>query len=304
MPFNFPNNPTVNQYSRQNGRVYQWNGYSWDLFADNFLNVSVLVVAGGGGGSNGTSTSGSSPGGAGGFIEDIISITTGKDYAVSIGAGAPAQQNGPIGNSSMFGSIIAIGGGQWIVGASCGMRGASGAGSPLGSNATILTISSAQGNNGGTGSSNVRSGGGGGAGGNGANAVASGGGNGGAAKLSSIPVVPTYFSGGGGGGTTSGTTRGLGGKDPIIGGGGDGGDGTNIATNGAANSGGGGGGGGQSATASIAAGGSGGSGVIILRFDASLNISFSGGLSYSIAFTGNDEVVTITSGTGTVTFTV
>ena len=304
MPFNFPNNPTINQYSRQNNRVYRWNGYSWDLFADNFLNVSVLVVGGGGGGTNGGSSTGSSPGGAGGFIEDTISVIAGKEYTVRIGAGAPAQQNGPIGNSSRFGSIIAIGGGQWNVGASCGMRGASGAGSPLVTNATILTISSEQGNNGGTGSSNVRSGGGGGAGGNGANATANGGGNGGSPKPSSIPVVLTYFAGGGGGGTTSGTTRGLGGKDSVIGGGGDGGDGTNIATNGAANSGGGGGGGGQSATASIAAGGSGGSGVIVLRFDASLNTTISAGLTSSITFAGNNKIITITAGTGTVTFTV
>ena len=31
MPLSFPSNPTLNQQSTQNGRVYQWNGYTWDL---------------------------------------------------------------------------------------------------------------------------------------------------------------------------------------------------------------------------------------------------------------------------------
>ena len=35
MPFSFPSNPTTGQYSRQNNRVYKWNGYSWDLFYNN-----------------------------------------------------------------------------------------------------------------------------------------------------------------------------------------------------------------------------------------------------------------------------
>ena len=31
MALSFPSNPTLNQQSTQNGRVYQWNGYTWDL---------------------------------------------------------------------------------------------------------------------------------------------------------------------------------------------------------------------------------------------------------------------------------
>ena len=31
MPFSFPSNPSVNDTSSQNGRLYQWNGYAWDL---------------------------------------------------------------------------------------------------------------------------------------------------------------------------------------------------------------------------------------------------------------------------------
>lgn len=31
MPFSFPSSPSIGQTSVQNGRTYQWNGYSWDL---------------------------------------------------------------------------------------------------------------------------------------------------------------------------------------------------------------------------------------------------------------------------------
>jgi hypothetical protein len=43
---------------------------------------------------------------------------------------------------------------------------------------------------------------------------------------------------------------------------------------------------------------------VILRFDAILNITLSAGLSYTTASFGADTIVTITAGTGTVTFTV
>lgn len=31
MPFSFPSNPSLNQQSSQNGRLYQWDGYAWNL---------------------------------------------------------------------------------------------------------------------------------------------------------------------------------------------------------------------------------------------------------------------------------
>ena len=31
MPFSFPSNPTLNQQSTQNGRVYKWSGSAWEL---------------------------------------------------------------------------------------------------------------------------------------------------------------------------------------------------------------------------------------------------------------------------------
>jgi hypothetical protein len=39
-----------------------------------------------------------------------------------------------------------------------------------------------------------------------------------------------------------------------------------------------------------------------LRFAATLGITLSAGLTSSITFSGGDEIVTITGGTGTVTF--
>jgi hypothetical protein len=42
---------------------------------------------------------------------------------------------------------------------------------------------------------------------------------------------------------------------------------------------------------------------VVLLFDATLNITLSAGLTYSVAFVGNNEIVTITQGTGTITFT-
>lgn len=31
MPFSFPNNPTINQQSTQNGRDYTWSGSAWEF---------------------------------------------------------------------------------------------------------------------------------------------------------------------------------------------------------------------------------------------------------------------------------
>ena len=69
---NFPNNPTVNQYSRQNDRVYRWNGYSWDLASD-ITTISLLLVGGGGAGGSGGSTTGIGGGGGGGRSADQFS---------------------------------------------------------------------------------------------------------------------------------------------------------------------------------------------------------------------------------------
>jgi hypothetical protein len=43
--------------------------------------------------------------------------------------------------------------------------------------------------------------------------------------------------------------------------------------------------------------------VVVLRFNSSLNITLSAGLTATSVFLGNERIVTITAGTGTVVFT-
>jgi hypothetical protein len=173
------------------------------------VSVRVLVVGAGGGGTNAGSGTGQASGGGGGVIDDTINVTLGTNYLVSIGAGSPAHQSGPIGNSSRFNSLFAIGGGQWNVNSSVTARGATGSGSIIGGAAPVAF--SGQGFAGGSPQGNARSSGGGGAGGVGANATATSGGNGGVGRSSTVPVVASLYGGGGGGGVTNtaGHTRGL-----------------------------------------------------------------------------------------------
>jgi hypothetical protein len=299
MPFNFPNNPTTGQYSRQNNRVYKWNGYSWDLASDN-LSVSVLVVGGGGsGGSGGASATIGAGGGGGAVVEQTVYATLDSAITVTVGAGGAGSVTNSVrsshGSASRFDSVMAIGGGSGGIndtngsyapyvrpggnGANGGGRSWQGGGSDLvGVSITGLGFS-------GGGGDGFNSGGGGGAG-----TVGGTSGPGGNGKVSTITGL-TYAGGGGGGrqGSAGGT-----------GGGGRGGSSGVAAVAGTANTGGGGGG----AFAASTATGTGGSGVVVLRFDATLTITLSAGLSYSVAFVDNQEIVTITQGTGTVTFTV
>jgi hypothetical protein len=71
------------------------------------------------------------------------------------------------------------------------------------------------------------------------------------------------------------------------------------AVAGSPNTGSGGGGGATSAAILSAAGGS---GVVILRFNSLLQIQISSGLTATRESSGGDTIVTITAGTGTVTF--
>lgn len=300
MPFSFPSNPTVGQYSRQNNRVYKWNGYSWDLFYNN-LTVSVLVVGGGGaGGSGGASANVGGGGGGGAVIEQTVNAILDVPLNVTIAAGAAGSVTNGVrsnfGNASIFDRIVAIGGGSGGVNDNNGSfapivrpggHGANGGGRNGGGNEYLGLSMIPGGFNGGTGDG-FNAGGGGGAGsqGGGVNGVGPAGGNGKVANINGV----TY--GGGGSAGRSGTAGGSGG--------GGAGAATGVnATAGSPNSGGGGGG---SLLASTATG-LGGSGVVVLRFDATLTITLSAGLTYSVAFVGNEEIVTITQGTGTVTFT-
>lgn len=300
MPFNFPNNPTIGQYSRQNDRVYKWNGYSWDL-APGVVSISALVVGGGGaGGSGGASASVGAGGGGGAVIEQTVDIVLNSAISVTIGAGGAGSVTNGIrsgfGIASRFNNIIAIGGGNGGINDSNGSlapyvrrggNGANGGGNSVGSGALdSVGVSLIPEGFSGSSSDGFNSGGGAGAG--AAGGVNGRGGNGKTATLNGV----TY--GGGGGGSRSAT--GTGGT----GGGGDGGRSGVAAVAGSPNTGGGGGG---SFLASVATG-TGGSGVVVLRFDATLTISLSAGLTHSVAFVDNEEIVTITQGTGTVTFTV
>ncbi len=264
--------------------------------------VSYLVVGGGGGG-GGRHAGG---GGAGGYWEGsgttALSITAGKIYEITVGAGGAGAQctlnstscsaiQGSNGGDSIIkissatsNLIIAKGGGGGGTNGNAGKAGGSGGGSSNGATAGgtsdpkgpdgVATASnnSFQGNGGG-GRSSAGAGGSGG-GGAGAPAAASGKSNGsagGAGKSSSISGVPTDYAGGGGGGVNANsyTIFYAGG----VGGGGRGGRTISLSNGvianpcyaGAAHTGGGGGGGGATGTMSES-GCAGGSGIVIISY--------------------------------------
>jgi hypothetical protein len=266
--------------------------------------IKVLVVGGGGGGgsrSTGNPSFAGGGGGAGGYLEFLsVNISLGISYEVTIGAGGSASSlygnvTGGNGSNSLFSSFVAYGGGGGGGGASImngnapsqwasyyGLAGGSGGGAGAGASSSVggtFAFSgagfAAQGNNGGKGfytntPSNVfYGGGGGGAGSAGGTATISGNALGGDGRESTLNGV-TYAAGG----------------SPI------------SLTAGDANTGKGGG----APPNFSSTGRSGGSGIVILRFLATLNITLSAGLTSSVTISGNEKIVTITGGTGTVTF--
>lgn len=227
------------------------------LFLPSSVTASVLVVGGGGGG--GSRNAGG--GGAGGLIyTQNISIASGN-YQVVVGGGGKGSlhsernNDGTPGTNSVFGSLIANGGGY---GGGTGAGGAGGSGG--GGNAQGQaggTGTTGQGSAGGSGAGQWGGGGGGGAGGTGVNGngVGNSGTAGGVGTNLAISGNGVWYAGGGGGGTFNG---GIG-----LGGSGIGGNGgitspDSPATDGAVNTGSGGGGGGK--------GGNGGSGVVIISY--------------------------------------
>ena len=230
--------------------------------------VEVLVVAGGGGG--GVGTNGGGGGGAGGLIYNAsFSVTSATVVTIGAGgAGSVGRGIGLSGSNSVFGTLIAIGGGRGGGGSdNAGLTGGSGGGSSYAS-ATRAAGTSGQGNAGGGGALALgkpvqvdQGGGGGGAGAAGSDGPGSSGagGAGGIGLQFSISGTPTYYAGGGGGSSNDTTSMSVGG----LGGGGAGGStGTLSGVAGTANTGGGGGagnGGGGN-------GGAGGSGIVIVRY--------------------------------------
>ena len=235
---------------------------SWTCPQD-VTSVEALVVAGGGGAGYGVGGGG----GAGGLIyHNNYPVTPGQTYTITIGTGGQGVGSSYLqagnGQNSIFGSLIAIGGGAGGTGSAGpypGFSGGSGGGSSNNS-ATGGSATAGQGYAGGGGIGSDPSypaSGGGGAGAQGGIPVGQTAGSGGIGLQFSISGSPTYYAGGGGGGVYTGAgTPGTGGS----GGGGGGGISTTAGTSGTANTGGGGGGGGNSL------GGSGGSGIVILRY--------------------------------------
>ncbi|MFW0862565.1 MAG: DUF2341 domain-containing protein [Candidatus Komeilibacteria bacterium] len=275
-------NPTASAYSnaasvkQAGGTLSTVSGYRIHTFTGDGtfstgenITAEVLVVAGGGGG--GARHAGG--GGGGGVLHSASSSIVSGTHIVTVGDGGAGTINvypdftasGEVGGNSVFGSLIAIGGGgggSWNSG-QLGTVGGSGGG-----NITTAQIAGTAGQGYAGGGSNTNAspynhGGGGGAGAVGQNGQATKPGDGGNGVAYDISGVSTYYGGGGGGGshTPHGTTSSGG-----LGGGGN--EGTNDGT---ANTGGGGGGGTMSGGGE--SGGNGGSGIVIIKYPAVTTIS-------------------------------
>jgi hypothetical protein len=307
-----------------NGTAYTFTVFATNVYGPSSLSAAsnsvtpavglqYLVVAGGGGAYQ-ASTNGLSGGaGAGGLLTaSNISIATGTNYTVTVGAGGSGNTNG---SNSIFGSFAtSIGGGRGgnVDGTTTPPPTGGSGGGGSGYQAVGGLGTSGQGFDGGssrvTNGTNARGGGGGGGAGavgqdlqpNTSNTPPQYAGSGGIGVSSSITGTPVYYAGGGGGGALGAvngwnTTAGIGG----LGGGGNGGQDSIAGTNGTANTGG--GAGGLGATAGSL---NGGSGIVILKYVDTLTITIGSGLTGSTASpSGGFKVTTITAGTGNVSWT-
>jgi hypothetical protein len=244
------------------------------------LLVDYLVVAGGGGGGGNLGGGGGAGGlrstvtatGGGGSLESALSLASGTNYTVTIGAGGAAgaaNARGANGSDSGFASIASLGGGGGASDASTiGLNGGSGGGA-CGTDASSGTANQGYAGSTKTPSDAYASGAGGGAGAVGGISSLYRASNGGIGVATSISGSPVYYAGGGGGSYYNSSTQGFNG----VGGEGGGGRGGNnlsttnlvVPTSGTANTGGGGGGRGW-ATASNNINGDGGSGIVIVRY--------------------------------------
>jgi hypothetical protein len=76
--------------------------------------AKIRLWGGGGGGGGGGSAAGGTGGGGAGYVENIITVSSGQVLSFSVGAGGAgggAAANGAAGNASVFGTLIAYGGG-------------------------------------------------------------------------------------------------------------------------------------------------------------------------------------------------
>jgi hypothetical protein len=237
------------------------------------IGIDFLVAAGAGSGRRGAGGGGgyrTSAGTSGGnrAAESQLSITSGNNYAVTIGAGG--------GNSSVLGSITSFGG-------------------TLGGEAE--NFAGVGGNNGSQGGTNIGTGfTGGGATVNGAQYGAGGGGGSASAGQSGGRALRYYveYATSGGSGTASTIT----GSSVTYSGGGGGGNGPhgngtggNLANRA---------GGGQGAANFGNGGGAGNSGVVVVRYPSDKSLTVGAGLTSTTATVGANKVTTITAGTGNI----
>ena len=253
---------------------YHTFGASGAFVPKQALTCDYLVLAGGGagglggGGAGGLRSTVTATGG-GGALESAISLASGTNYTITVGAGGSGvyEARGTSGsNSSISGTGLSTitatggGGGGYTSATGAGLSGGSGGGG--GHNGTFAggtAASPTQGFAGGSTAGTNGGSGGGGAAAVGANSAGLPGANGGNGNASIINGFSVIRGGGGGGGGES-TTPGTGGT----GGGGNGAFGTpNTGGAGTVNLGGGGGGRNWQVAGT---GGAGGSGVVIIRY--------------------------------------
>jgi len=260
--------------------------------------VEYLVIAGGGSGGGGAGYAGGG-GGAGGFLAGMDVVPNGQSLLVTVGAGGVADAgavNGTSGNNSVFGQIIAIGGGygSYGQGSSAATGGSGGGNGCNGGRYGQATLG--QGNIGGLGYGDT-SGCGGGGGGAGAVGAPVGvyynyAGNGGAGAASVITGTVTAYAGGGGGGGNVSNYGGYGGA----GGGGNGaraGGSAVASTAGTANTGGGGGGGSNAYTT----GSNGGSGIVAISYPDTYAAAASTTGSPTVSTSGSGSILCSNSST-------
>jgi hypothetical protein len=275
---------------RYNSELDFYEGYSnstwvrFQTYPQGVYTITYITVAGGGGGGSG----GGGGGGAGGLIASNRSVDPGTVLTIIVGAGGAAATAGS--QSSLTGTVTAVGGGLGSNAYGNGGNGGSGGGGGNGyyGGGSPGTGTSGQGTSGGSaagvpGNSAGGGGGGGGqsvAGSNGLGNPYANGGAGGTGYYTTITGTAEYYAGGGGGGSgPNGDSLGGSGGAGGAGGGGNGGTypGDN-ATAGTINTGGGGGGG-----TNAQGGKAGGSGVVILSIPTAY---------YSGVYTGAPTIFT------------
>ena len=318
-------------YNSTTGSPHFYNGSSWqESWNKPALTTNYLVVAGGGGGGgtgSGVTAQSCGGGGAGGLrstvgntgggasLESALTLASGTNYTVTIGAGGAANGQG---SDTVFSHVTSLGGARGELygqNGDTGGSGGGGGGTDSGGAGSGGSGTSGQGNDGGAGNvayASSSGGGGGGAGVAGGGAVSNGGGTGGNGVISNIisssqattasvgEVVSSdvYYAGGGAGGHDPRGTS----KVAISGGTGGGADsqaGTATGLPGTVNTVGGGSGPGA---VSNGQGGTGGAGVAIIKYPDSYTITVGAGLTSSTVTTTDYKMTIFTAGTGTVSF--